>query len=117
MIDVTVIKTISLTSSLCKIAEDAIIKYESKTSTYGFPVFGDQFGFIPGSNYHVGINRLKIHRCGGWSETVNKEGECVRSLITDYRKAFDLIDHNILYAKLLELGLKPLTLKSGSQIF
>jgi hypothetical protein len=65
----------------------------------------NQFSFTPGSEYLVGINRLKlIHR---WSETVDKEGGCVRSLVTDYRKAFDLIDHNILYAKLLEIGLKP----------
>ena len=31
-------------------------------------------------------------------------------MVTDYRKAFDLIDHNILYVKLREIGLKPSTL-------
>ena len=29
---------------------------------------------------------------------------------SDYRKAFDLIGHNILYTKLQEIGLKPSTL-------
>ena len=48
-----------------------------------------------------------VHR---WAETVDKQGGCVRSLVTDYRKAFDLIDHNILYAKLQGIGLKPSTL-------
>ncbi len=37
-----------------------------------------------------------IHR---WSEAVDKTGGSVRILLTDYRKAFDLIDHNILYEK------------------
>ncbi len=34
----------------------------------------------------------------------------MRSLVTDHRKDFDLIDHNILYAKLQGIGLKPSTL-------
>jgi hypothetical protein len=65
-----------------------------------------EFGFIPDSNTTLALIAL-IHR---WSETVDKESGCVRSLVTDYRKAFDLMDHNILYAKLLELSLKPSTL-------
>ena len=51
-----------------------------------------------------------IHR---WSKTEDKEGGCVRSLITDYRKAFDLIDHDILFAKLQDIGLKPSTLREA----
>ncbi len=47
-----------------------------------------------------------IHR---WSEAVDKTGGFVRILLTDYREAFGLIDHNniILYEKLRRLGLKP----------
>ena len=66
----------------------------------------NQFGFIPGSNTTLALITL-IHR---WSKTADKEGGCVHSLVTDYREAFDLIDHNTLYAKLQGIGLKPSTL-------
>jgi hypothetical protein len=67
----------------------------------------NQFDFIPGSNTTLVLITL-IHR---WSNTVDKEGGCVRSLVTNYRKAFDLIDHyNTLYAKLQGISLKTSTL-------
>ena len=49
----------------------------------------NQFGFIPGSNTTQALIAL-VHR---WSETctVDKAGGCARSLLTDYRKAFDLV--------------------------
>ena len=62
----------------------------------------NQYGFIPGSSTTLALISL-IHR---WSEAVDKTGGSVRTLLTDYRKAFDLIDHNILYEKLRRLGLK-----------
>jgi hypothetical protein len=66
----------------------------------------NQFDFIPGSNTTLALITL-IHR---WSKTVDKEGGCVRSLVTNYRKAFDLIDHNTLYAKRQGICPKPSTL-------
>ena len=96
------LRPISLTSTLCKIAEDAIIKYDLKPAIMA-RLDCNQFGFIPGSNTTLALIAL-IHR---WSETVGKEGGCIRSLITDYREALDL---NILYAKLQEIGLKLSTL-------
>ena len=95
----------SLTSTLCKIAEDTIIKYDLKQAIMAC-LDCNQCGFIPGSNTMLALIALIHHR----SETVDKKGGCVRSLITDYCKAFDLIDHNILYSKLQEIGLKPSTL-------
>ena len=73
----------------------------------------NQFDFIPGSNTTLVLITL-IHR---WSNTVDKEGGCVRSLVTNYRKAFDLIDHNTLYAKLQGIGLKTLTLNWIFRLF
>ena len=99
------LRPISLTSTLCKIAEDAIIKYDLKPKIMA-RLECNQFKFIPGSNTTMALIAL-VHR---WAETVDKEGGCVRSLVTDYRKAFDLIDHNILYTKLQGIGLKPSTL-------
>jgi hypothetical protein len=89
------LRPISLTSPLCKIAEDAIIKYDLKPALMDC-LDCNQLGFIPGSNTMLALIAL-IHR---WSETVDKEGGCVQSLVTDYRKAFDLIEHNIVYVKL-----------------
>ena len=65
----------------------------------------NQFGFIPGSNTALVLITLVHH----WSETQDKEDGCVRSLVTDYRKAFDPIDHNILHSKIQEVGLEPST--------
>jgi hypothetical protein len=80
-------------------AEDAIIKYVLKQALMD----------CLDCNQLIALIAL-IHR---WSETVDKEGGCVRSL-ADCRKAVDLIDHNILYAKPLELGLKTSILNSIS---
>ena len=92
MIDVNKdLRHISLTSTLSKIAEDAVIKYDLKRAIMDH-LDCNQYGFIPGSNTTLALIIL-IHR---WSKTVDKEGGCVRSLVTDYRKAFDLIDHNTL---------------------
>ena len=101
------LRPISLTSTLSKTAEDAMIKYDLKPAIILMVRLDcNQFGFIPGSNTTLALIAL-VHR---WAETVDKVGGCVKSLVTDYRKAFDLIHHNILYEKLREIGLKPSTL-------
>ncbi len=63
----------------------------------------NQYGFIHGSCTILALISL-IHR---WTETVDVRGGTVRALLTDYRKAFDLIDHNILCQKLQRIGIKP----------
>ena len=67
----------------------------------------NQYGFIPGSCTTLALISL-IHR---WTETVDAKGGTVRALLTDYRKAFDLIDHNILFQKLKQIGIKPSVFK------
>ena len=99
------LRPVSLTSTLSKIVEDAVIKYDLKPAIMD-RLDCNQYGFIPGSNTTLALITL-IHR---WSKTVDKEGGCVPSLVTDYRKAFDLIDHNTLYEKLQGIGLKTSTL-------
>ena len=56
----------------------------------------NKFGFISGFNTMVALITL-VHR---WPETVDREGGYLQSQVTDYRKAYDLINHNILYGKL-----------------
>ncbi|CAB3993736.1 Hypothetical predicted protein [Paramuricea clavata] len=59
----------------------------------------NQYGFIPGSCTTLALISL-IHR---WTETVDARDGIVRALLTDYRKAFDLIDHNVLCQKLQQI--------------
>jgi hypothetical protein len=96
------LRPISLTSSLCKIAEEIGISYDLKSSIMSC-IDPNQYGFIPGSCTTLPLTAL-IHR---WTETVHARGGTVRALLTDYRKAFDLIDHNILCQKLQQIGIKP----------
>ncbi len=51
--------------------------------------------------------QVNFVKCAFYLHVILFEGVCVRSLVTDYRKAFDLIDHNILYANLQGKGPKP----------
>ncbi len=96
------LRPISLTSTLCKIAEEFVIARDLKPTLMKC-IDPNQYGFISGSNTTLALISM-IHR---WSEAVDKTGGSVRILLTDYRKAFDLIDHNLLYEKLRKLGLKP----------
>ena len=42
-----------------------------------------------------------------WSEATEGTGAHVRVALLDYKKAFDLVDHNLLIAKLYSLGVIP----------
>ena len=42
-----------------------------------------------------------------WFEATDGTGAHVRAALLDYKKAFDLVDHNLLIAKLYSLGVKP----------
>ena len=42
-----------------------------------------------------------------WLHARDGTGSTVRTALLDFRKAFDLVDHHILVAKLLSLGVKP----------
>ena len=100
------LRPISLTSSLSKIAEEIIIIRDLKPSLMK-NIDPNQFGFIPGSSTTQALIYL-IHR---WSQSTDGNGASVRSLLLDYRKAFDLVDHTILIRKLTGLGLMPSVFK------
>ena len=42
-----------------------------------------------------------------WLRATDGTGSTVRTALLDFRKAFDLVNHHILVAKLLSLGVKP----------
>jgi hypothetical protein len=62
-----------------------------------------QFGAIPKSSTTQSLISM-IHK---WSKATDAPGVAVRVLLLDYRKAFDLIDHNILVGKISQLRIPP----------
>lgn len=62
-----------------------------------------QFGFIPGSSTTFALILMFHH----WLRATDGTRASVRTALLDFRKAFDLVDHNILVGKLHTLGVKP----------
>ena len=62
-----------------------------------------QFGFIPGSSTTCALISMFHH----WLRATDGTSSTVRTILLDFRKAFDLVDHNILVAKLFSIGVKP----------
>lgn len=60
---------------------------------------GDQYGAIPKSFTLFALISMFHH----WSQATNGTGAAVRVVLFDYRKAFDLIDHKIPVAKIINL--------------
>ena len=96
------LRPISLTSTLSKIAENIVINYELKPKLLK-RMDPMQFGFIPGSNTTIAL----ISMMHTWLAALDGTGSSVRVALLDYRKAFDLVDHNLLVAKLYNYEIKP----------
>ena len=62
-----------------------------------------KLGFIPGSSTTFSLISMFHH----WLRATDGTGSTVRTALLDFRKAFDLIDHHILVAKLCNLGVEP----------
>jgi hypothetical protein len=88
------LRPISLTPTLSKIAESCIIEQEIR-STLLKTKDRNQFGFVPKSCTTFALISMLLR----WLENTDGTGS--------RRKAFDLVDHNILIAKLFSLGVKP----------
>ena len=93
---------ISLTSTFSKIAESIIIERGLKLHILSF-IDTCQFGFLPGSSTTLALISM-IHN---WLRDTDATSSTVRAILLDYRKAFDLVDHNVLMYKLKDLGFKP----------
>ena len=65
-----------------------------------------QYGGIPRSSATLALINM-VHQ---WSKATDGTGDAVRVVLLDYRKAFDLIDHQILAQKVFQLHL-PLSVK------
>ena len=94
------LRPISLTSTLSKIAEDFIIQHDLKPKLLNV-IDPKQFGFIPGPSTKFALISM-LHK---WLTATDGSGSAVRVILLDYRKAFDLVDNNLLVAKLHEYGI------------
>ena len=96
------LRPISLTSTLSKGAESFVIDEDLKPALLS-AVDPSQFGFIQGSCTTFALISMFHH----WMQATDGTGSTVRTALLDFRKAFDLVDHHILFGKLLTLGIKP----------
>ena len=96
------LRPISLTSTLCKVSERFVIDMDLKPVMLSV-IDPSQFGFIPGPCTTFALISM-FHQ---WLRATDGTGSTVRTALLDFRKAFDLVDHPILVAKLLCLGMKP----------
>ena len=94
------LRPISLTSTLSKVAEGFVIEKDLKPVLLKC-IDPNQYGFIPNSCTTM---LLLLHH---WLEATDGSGSHVRVALLDYKKAFDLVDHNLLISKLYSVGVKP----------
>ena len=89
------LRPISLTPILSKLAEDHIVDEFVKPAVLK-KVDPQQFGTVSSSC----TNHALISMLHSWYSSTDGNGATVRVVLLDFKKAFDLIDHNILIHKL-----------------
>ena len=98
---VDLLRPISLTSTLSKIQESYVNEwiYEDVYDK----ISSSQFGGLPGtSTIHALIYLL--HK---WHMAMESPQRIVRITFLDFRKAFDLINHNVLLENFMQIGVRP----------
>ena len=94
------LRPISLTPTISKVAEDFIVSDYIKPAVMKI-IDPNQFGTISNSSTTMAIISM-LHK---WYGDTDGTGSTIRVLLCDYRKAFDLIDHSLLVAKLKQLDI------------
>ena len=89
------LRPISLTPCISKAAEEFVVDGFVKPSVMSI-LDDNQYGAIPNSSTTMAL----ISMLHSWCVGTDGNGATVRTLLLDYRKAFDLIDHSILVRKL-----------------
>ena len=80
---------------ISKVAEEFVVDGFVKPAVMNI-LDDNQYGAIPNSSTTMAL----ISMLHSWSLSTDGHGATVRTLLLDYRKAFDLIDHSILVRKL-----------------
>ena len=96
------LRPLSLTSTLSKIAESIVITTELKPVILK-QVDPNQFGFIPGSSTTFALISMSHHGLNA-CDSLNTD---VKTVLLDFKKAFDFVDHTLPTAKLYSLSVKP----------
>ena len=96
------LKPISLTPVISKLAEEFVVDRFIKSAILQI-VDSHQYGVVPKSSTTQTLIGL-VHNL---AKATDGSGALVRVVMFDYKKAFDLIDHHILVAKLHTLDIPP----------
>ena len=94
------LRPISLTPAVSEMAEGFIVDDYAKPAVLKV-LDHSQYGAIPNSFTTMALISMLHH----WSLGTDGNGSTVRTLLFDYRKAFDLIDHSIVITKLSQLDI------------
>ena len=93
------LRPISLTACL-KVAEDCVVHDYIKPAVIKV-LDPNQYGAVP----HSSTTQALIHMVHSWAQATDGNSATIRTVLFDYRKAFDLIDHRILVDNLYKLVL------------
>ena len=96
------LRPISLTPCVSKVVEGFLVEDYVKPAILKV-VDPNQYGTIPNSSTTIALINMLHH----WFLGTDGNGSTIRTILFDYRKAFDLIDHGILIDKLSRLELPP----------
>ena len=89
------LRPVSLTPCVSKVAEEFVVEDFVKPAVLDV-IGGSQYGAIPKSSTSMAL----ISMMHAWALGTDGNGATVRTVLFDYRKAFDFIDHRILIDKL-----------------
>ena len=96
------LRLISLTPILSKVGEEFVVDGYVKPAVLA-KIDRNQYGSVPkSSTVHALISMLH-----NWYKDTDGNGSTMRVMLFDFKKAFDLIDHAILMAKLGDYELPP----------
>ena len=93
------LRPISLTTAVSKLAEDFIVEKYVAPAVLAIADPAQFVGIPRSSATHALISM--VHK---WSEATDGTGNVVKTVLFDYRKAFDLVDQLILARKVIQLS-------------
>ena len=94
------LRPISLTPCVSKVAEEFIVEDYVKPAILNV-IDRSQYGAIPNSSTTMALISMLHH----WYVNTDGNGTTIRTILFDYRKAFDFIDHGILVNKVGNLDI------------
>ena len=94
------IRPISLTACVSKVAEKFIVEDYVKPAILNV-IDRSQYGAIPNSSTTMALISMLHH----WRINTDGNGSTIRTILFDYRKSFDFIDHGVLVNKMGNLNI------------